>query len=204
MNSKDFSALARQILPSVPGYFVRGPLIFARPVGAILRAIYFEGSSFDKRSFYVWAFFLPLFVPTTHLSFTLGVRLRQRLGGDRWNADDLNLVADIDDAIRTQALPFLNKAESPRDLPLVADLLGANNLYVQEAIAYCLAWAGETIKAIQRLDRLTELLDTRISWQAEMERNAQVLKKKLLKSPVDAQEQLDTWERETKSNLDLP
>jgi polygalacturonase len=51
-----------------------------------LRGLYFEGSSFDGKSFYVWTFVLPLFVPTKHVSFNLGKRLRALGGADRWNA----------------------------------------------------------------------------------------------------------------------
>jgi hypothetical protein len=203
VNNKDFVALIKAILPNTPGYFVKGSMVLAKPLGDILRAIYFEGSSFDRRSFYIWAFFLPLFVPATHISFTLGIRIRLPLGGDRWNVDALNLVADINDALHSQALPFLDKVGSPQDAVLMAKSLETNNPYVQEAIAYCLARTGEVGEATQRLDRLTAMLDTKISWQAEMIRNAQVLKTKLLNTPLDARKQLDAWETETTRNLGL-
>jgi len=84
MKTKEFVSLAKQLSPDLHGFAINGPLMFIRPVNRVLRGLYFEGSSFDAKSFYLWAFFLPLCVPTKHVSFNLGKRIRGG-GGERWS-----------------------------------------------------------------------------------------------------------------------
>lgn len=65
------------LLPSLPGYRVRGSLLYAEPVEALLRGFLFETSGSDRTAFYVWAFVQPLDAPAPDIPLTFG----ERLGG---------------------------------------------------------------------------------------------------------------------------
>jgi len=169
-----------------------------------LLGLCFEGSSFDRKSFYVWTFFLPLFVPTKHVSFNFGKRLREPSGGDRWNADAPNLIADLAAAVEREALPFLSGIKSTEDIAKAAATAfqKSGGPYAQQAIAYAWARSGEVTRASEELNRLVRLLDLKIPWQREMAERAETLKVKLA-NPADAQRQLEAWEAETLQNLGL-
>ena len=77
------------------------------------------------------------------------------------------------------------------------------NPYVQEALAYSLARAGDIDEAVAALDQLINLLDGKLSWQHDMADRAQVLKDKLVANPSEAQQQLEAWQKESVSNLGL-
>jgi hypothetical protein len=68
-----------------------------------LRGLCFESSS-DAKCFYLWVFFLPLFVPHDSIGFTHGKRLRRNANGWGWYADDLNLISDLSNTIRRDAM----------------------------------------------------------------------------------------------------
>ena len=85
MTTKEFVSLEKRLLPELPGFAIKGPLMLIRPVECMLRGISFEGSSFDKTSFYVTMFVMPLCVPTNHLYLNFGSRVRRAEGGDRWS-----------------------------------------------------------------------------------------------------------------------
>ncbi|HTD06250.1 hypothetical protein [Undibacterium sp.] len=204
MKSKDFVALAKRLLPNMPGFAVKGPMVAMLPVKFAVRGIYFEGSSFDTKSFYVWVFFLPLFVPTSNVSFNLGRRLRVPAGGDRWSTDMPNLMGDLAAAVERDALPFLSGIESPLDIAKAAEKIQApKDPYVQQAIAYAWARAGDTARACDELGKLVRLLDSKIPWQHAMSDRAEGLKAKLLESPMEAKAQLEAWEVETVQGLGL-
>ena len=204
MTNKDFAGLGKQLLPNLPGFSVKGPMTFICPVKDALRGLYFEGSTFDEKSFYVWTFFLPLFAPTKHVSFNLGKRLREPSGGDRWNADTPNLIADLGAAVKREALPFLSGIETAEDIAKAAAAFQkAGDPYAQQAIAYAWARSGEVTRANEEFNRLVRLLDLKIPWQREMAERAETLKAKLLANPADAQRQLEDWEVETLQNLGL-
>jgi hypothetical protein len=204
MKNKDFNALAKRILPDLPGFVIKSPMVFASPVSHALRGLYFEGSDFDKESFCVWAFFVPLYVPTRHVSFTFGKRLAELGGGTRWKASATNLTTELGAAVKREALPFLSGINSPRAIARAAmSVEGRQNPYVQEALAYSLARAGDIDEAVGALDQLISLLDGKLSWQRDMADRAQVLKDRLVANPSEAQQQLEAWQEESVSNLGL-
>lgn len=203
MKNKDFAELAKHLLPDLPGFFVKGPLVASHPVKNTLRGLYFEGSDFDKHSFYVWTFFLPLFVPTKHVSFNLGKRLREPGGGDRWNADAPNLVAELRAAVKRDALSFLSGIESAEDIARAAAAFQkTGDPYALQAIAYAWARAGDVERAMEELERLIRLLDVEVPWQLEMIERAETLKAKLA-DPTERQRQFAVWENESVKNLGL-
>ena len=76
-------------------------------------------------------------------------------------------------------------------------------LYVQEAIAYALARAGDVAQAAMALDQLVGLLDEKVPWQCEMADRARALKSQMVSNPADVQRQLEAWEAESVHNLGL-
>lgn len=203
MTNKDFAGLGKRLLPALPGFSVKGPMTFFCPVKDVLRGLYFEGSSFDGKSFYVWMFFLPLFAPAKHVNFNLGKRLREPSGGDRWNADTPSLIADLGAVVEREALPLLSGIESAEDMVKAATAFqNTRDPYAQQAIAYAWARSGEVMRADEELSRLLRLLDLKIPWQREMAERAETLKVRLA-NPADAQRQLQAWETETSQNLGL-
>lgn len=200
MRNKDFAVLAQRLLPDLPGFAIKAPLMFISPVGYTLRGLYFESHSYETNLFYVWMFFLPLFIPRKHVSFEFG----KRIGGDHWNADAPDLIPQLGDALKREALPFLSPIKSPRDVAQAAMALRLpQNPHIQQAIAYAFARAGEVSTALRALHELIRLLDGKVPWQREMAERAETLIGKLAVNPADAQQQLETWEAETAKNLSL-
>ena len=156
MRNKDFAVLAQRLLPDLPGFAIKAPLMFISPVGYTLRGLYFESHSYETNLFYVWVFFLPLFIPRKHVSFEFG----KRIGGDHWNADAPDLIRQLGDALKREALPFLSPIKSPRDVAQAAMALRLpQNPHIQQAIAYAFARAGEVSAALRALHELIRLLD---------------------------------------------
>jgi hypothetical protein len=100
MTTKEFVALGKSLLPKLPGFAVKGSLMFIPPVECVLRGIHFDGSSFDKRSFSVTTFALPLCVPTNHLYLNFGTRVRHKGGGDRWSMRTPDLREELATALK--------------------------------------------------------------------------------------------------------
>jgi len=202
MKTREFVAIEKQLLPELPGFAVKGSLMFARPVKEILRGIYFAGSDFDKTSFYVNVFALPLCDPTTHLYFNFGSSLRIA-GGDRWNSNDPDVLADLGAAIRRDAVPFLSRAESILGFVELAKSSSTGNPHTPKAIAFALARAGRVDEAVNVIDKLLPELDLEVKWQSEIADIAKALRAKLLSNPSTARQQLESWEAESVRNLGL-
>jgi len=202
MKTKDFAALGRRLLPELPGFTVKGQMIFIQPVAHTLRGICFDGSSFDPNLFFVQVFAQPLFVPAKRLALNIGWRLGG--GSHRWNVNAPGLLEDLSAVLKREALPFLARIESPRDLAQAAtSLQKSQDPYTQQAVAYALARAGDVNKAVAELDQLTRLLDVKVPWQLEMLARANALKSQLLRDAPSAQKQLQAWEAESVRNLGL-
>jgi hypothetical protein len=178
-------------------------LLYALPLDHILRAICFEGSAFDKETFYVNVFFMPLYVPATHIHFGFGHRLRSATSG-AWTSNNPQLRDELLACIQRDGLPFLEGVRQPCDVATAIHRLGADfDPYKLEAIAYSLAMADDVAAAQQALERLTKALDKGISWQAEMMERATELARKLGVDPQEARRQLAEWEQATVKNLGL-
>src|SRR5574341_1368812 len=101
MRRKEFQAVAKQLLPDLPGWRLKGPLLIWPPVDHTLRGVCFEPSGFDRSGFYLWMFLLPLCVRREYLSFEIGERLR--IG---WRSDDPQLVPKLLRALQEEAIPY--------------------------------------------------------------------------------------------------
>jgi hypothetical protein len=201
MTTKEFVALEKDLLRELPGLAIKGSLMFIPPVGSLLRGISFKRSS-DKDRFYVSAFVIPLCVPTNHLYFNFGHRMRHG-GADGWNRGMPDLLWELSAALKSQAMPPLSPVNSLLEFAEFAGQFNPKSLPTLRAIAYSLARAGEKRRAIDVLDRLAALCDPAVEWQRTLAQEGQGLKEKLLGDPEEARRQLEAWESETVHNLGL-
>ncbi len=169
---------------------------------SLLRGIYFEDTSFDKEAFYVWAFYLPLYVPTAHVSFTFGKRLA---AGRRWRSS-ATPPEELASVIRDEALPFLLKAETPErfaaEISSIAD--NPRDPYVFQAKAYSLAKSGNASGAIKGLKQLISVLDEKglvIPWVDDMRSRGELLLDEINKDAQGAKQLLCDWEVFSRKSL---
>jgi hypothetical protein len=207
MKKNALTSLVEQLNPHLPEVRVKLPMIVFPPFREILKALYFEHSVSDKDRFYLWVFFIPLCVPTQHVTLSLG----RRIGGkdQRWDFKDPRLVEKIALSIKSDALPFLKCVQEPHEAARFALSVGgaAKSPFAQQANAYLLVQAGETNEAFKSLDELLDLLNVAeefdVPWPREMVARAQRLKALLHKIPAAAVAQLQDWESESVHNLGL-
>jgi hypothetical protein len=195
-------ALETKIAEALPPLRVKKTLMLLPPIGHVLRGIWFDRSAYDEVSFSVTAFLMPLCVPTDHLYFNFGDRVRHKGGGDRWSMDMPNLVADLVAALRSQALPFLSRGETLEGFIEVAKS-GPPTGRTLESLGYAVAQTGDAKQAIEVLSRICPMLNTNIAWQRELGDQVRALSAELAKHPEKVQKQLAQWEEETVRNLDL-
>jgi hypothetical protein len=203
MTTNKFVSLEKQLLPDLSGFAIKGRLMFMPPVESVLRGIHFEGSAFDKTSFSVTVFVMPLCVPTEYLYFNFGKRLRHGAKGALWQIGEPDMLVELTSAVKLQAVPFLSRVESLLDFVEVARSFSSGNPHTPRAIAFALARAGQSGPAAVVLDKLLNRLDMSVAWQRQIAEQATNLKAKLVASPAEARQQLESWEAETVRNLGL-
>jgi hypothetical protein len=203
MKKNQVRQLSRKLLPFLPGYVQKGFMLYESRVEHVLRGFYFEDSGFDAGAFYVWVFFLPLYVPTSHISFNFGHRLGGA-NGKKWTLDDPALGEKLLDIIVTEGLAFLSYVKSPSQVEHFLRRLGGSSpdSHQLEAIAYSIAISGDSKAAASSLDDLLRVLDPSIGWQQQMIERARTLRS-ALDSPGAAKNLLLSWEASTRKNLGL-
>jgi len=204
MKKKEFEALCRNFLPSLPGFQCKGWLLFMPP-DHLLRGFCCDGSGFDKTKFTVWVFALPLYVPTTHVYFLFGHRLKDDRGCEIWwDLNDSKCAQDLLARIQTQGLPFLDRIDSlARLLEIAIKLPAAQTARKWETIAYSSLMMDDYAGTRDNLDRLVAVLDTTVPWQAEMMDHAVQLKQKLCNDGSQAKQLLLQWEQGSLRSLGL-
>lgn len=75
MKKKEFERMFKQWLPELPGFAVKGHLLYKEPIGHILRGFCGEGSGFSKTDFTIHVFAQPLYEPEDFLWFSYGKRI---------------------------------------------------------------------------------------------------------------------------------
>lgn len=207
MRVKELISLEKNLLGQFPGFTVKGQLMILNPVEHTLRGFHFDGSSFDKKSFYVDVFFMPLCVPTEQVHFTFGHRVRDK-GGDRWSIQDSNFQLTLELAMQREVL-FLSSLHTPKDVAKALEPLtrpndaGYVNPHCYEALAYTLVQAGEISRAAEVIDTLLKHANPTLAWECEISERARLIQGKLLKHPEAVGEQLAVWEAQTIRNLEL-
>jgi hypothetical protein len=205
MTTKQYAKIAKELLPHLPGFVVEKKMVFKPPVGDFLRGLYFENTS-DANYFHFSMFFLPVFVPTECVYFNYGKRIGNALN---WRADNPNLLSDLNEAIRVEAIPFFNHVSTLAGvvnyLKTFVESSGPRvNSHTLEALAYSLIKNEEYSAALKVLAKLVEITDKdTIPWVLEQKARAQLVEVKLFKKPEDALAQLETWTNETINKLGL-
>jgi len=204
VKTREFVTLEQRLLPSLPGYAVKGRMMIVVPVVHTLRGFYFEPSGFSSKKFYVNMFFMPLCVPAKHVHFTFGHRV-----GHGWDAKEPDLETKLKAAMKGD-MRFLLGLRTPKDTAKALEPLttgnpvtGYVNPHCYEALAYTLITAGELAGAATVIDNLLRSVNFSVSWEAEIASRAQLMKEKLSENPERANQQLLTWEAETVRNLGL-
>ena len=202
MNATVAKTIGHPLLPLLPRFQQKGAMLYHAPSTGVLRGIYLEDSGFDKEAFYVWTFFLPLYVPAAHVSFTFGKRLVE---GKRWKMDAIG--DNLKEAVRDEALPFLNRAETAADFAEIVGEIAESprDPYVIQGRAYSLAKADDRIAAIAELKELVTVLQgmNGLPWVSEMLGRTQKFMKQLAEAPAQAKQSLTDWETTTRKNLRL-
>jgi hypothetical protein len=205
MKTKEFVEMEKRLLPNLPGFTIKGPMLFISPVGNLLRGFYFESSAFAQKSFYINVFFLPLYVPTKNIHFTFGHRVgRER----RWTADQPGIETSLTSEIQKE-LSFLTGLKTIADV--VAALrafttpneAGYVNPHCYEALAYSLIKVGETKNALGVINLLVKRANPAVAWEAEIAQRVQLIGSKLLEKPDEVQARLSAWETDTARNLGI-
>jgi hypothetical protein len=154
MKKKQFESVCKGIVPELPGFVCKGWLLYRHPTNHLLRGFCCNASGFDPTKFTVVVFVLPLYVPTNHVYFLFGGRLKDDRGCDQWwDVSEPNLSEDLLSRIKSQGLPFLCQMDSPTKLADQAHGLPATQeCYKLEVVAYSLAMAGDYAGAQQCLE----------------------------------------------------
>lgn len=206
VKTKEFTKIARKILPQFPQLATERMLIFLAPIGDILCGLAF-GSSSDAKIFYVHKFLLPLYVPTEAVHVTFGERIRIN-GNEGWRSDDPNLIENLTDTIRREIPFFTNTSTITGALDFFkADIENGRprvNSHELEALAYTFVKNGNYSSALESLADLKQRLqgDT-IPWVVAQFNRAQLIEGKLLQNPEAALQQLEIWKAETFRKIGL-
>ena len=204
MKAAEIKRLYAPLQPLLPQFKQQGPLLYLIGPDGLLKGLYIEDSGFDKNAFYLWAFFLPLYVPTQHVSFTFGKRLAN---GKRWNnVDGEALARELTRAVLDEAIPFLGQADTPQQFAERVERFveNARDPYVARAKAYSLARCGNAQGAVAELRNLNSLLrsmDGMAPWTDVMLNEATAFSARVEADFESAKRMLDFWEAESRQHL---
>ena len=203
MKASQLRPIFRYLTANLDGFAFKGRMVFAIPVDHILRAFLAEPSGFDADGFYLWAFAIPLYIPTDHISFSFGDRIYHD-GLQWWNRNDPNLNEKLLQSIQADGLSLLEATSSPQKMiDFVVARFVSENPYHRQALAYSLAAAEDYVRSREELNALIEMLDPDVDWQVEMKLRAMRLRDAIDTDPRVAQELLAGWEAESRHNLKI-
>jgi hypothetical protein len=202
------------LLSSFKSFACTGRMMFLEPRGSVLCGIYFEDSSFNQTTLYVWVFVQPLYVPSEHVHFTFGHRLINRaeggLANESWNLGseseyDEHQIQSLANAIRGDAIPYIKRLETPQDIANnLSESTGLlNNVFVREAVAYSRAKIGEYANAKKELEALMYSVDPDDPWYS-IKTRAQELLTGINGGSKSVSDLFEKWEHETAVHLHLP
>lgn len=207
MKGRAFQKFAQNfLLPELPGFAVKGDLIYRVTVGRVLNAITFDSSGFSPRVFYPNAFVQPLYVPLDFITMTLG---KPFLGHWEFQPGNQALADRLLQSIKTEGMPLLQALGTPEKIAHHAEKMkSTENHYVRQATAYSMVLVGEEREAIKRLDELLVMLEKMASgiqkWALDVHREVAHFRGIVLRDPDEARTLLLQWGEETRTKLKLP
>lgn len=204
MKKSDFARLGKVVMDGLPGFCIKGSLLFRCPFTWCVEGIHFDSASHDPLAFYVDIFLLPLCVPTQHLHVSFGTRVRRISGSDRWSAEDPSFSVELQQQIETSTSELFKEVKSPLEIAVRIPAVNRGTQVVgEEATAFMYARGGDRVCALAALEALEMKLDPTAPWKREMLERVRHLQGLVRNSPVQAQQQLAAWEEETVQNLGL-
>lgn len=187
MKRRELASLLRHPLLQLEGFVLRGWLLFKPPLDRLLRGIFFDSSG-DSRTFYPTSFVMPLCVPTDHIYFTFGDRLRTSPGSGGWSTDMPDLAAELGAALKRSAV-FLSGIDSLPAFVAFAEPRARTERNL-EGIGYALAREGQATRAVAIFDELLDKVDMSVDWHRELSGRINDLRRMLIESPEKARSQL--------------
>jgi hypothetical protein len=205
MKKIDFIKIGKQFLDLLPNYTINGDLIFTLTEHRVLRGFCFEGSAFNKETFFVNFFIMPLALPTQTLYFNCGNRLRDCQGADAWSTNQKDLIEELRNAVKNQAIPWFSTFDSPRETIFFIKkwVSESKNFRTWETGAALLASYADIEGALAFIDRCLEVCDLSILWHRDIAEQLKELKKACLDNPLALETLLDYWTKETLITLKL-
>lgn len=195
---RDANRLLGAATASLDNFVTRGRVAWIRPVGEVARGVAIDESSFDPAGFYVWAFVMPVFVPSSHVSFNLGFRLKRFDGSQLWNANEPDCTAELAEAIATQAVSQL---QSVNDAASVMSFMHRRGIVDRHTTLLCHSKLGNIEAAERAYQELMQGLDVTVKWQRELAESASDVLRKLRHSQAEAHRQLQQWSNATVKSL---
>ena len=205
MKKKQFESLCQRLSPHLAGFSCNGWLLARPVVNGILAGFACDASGFDSAKFTVVAFALPLYVPTNHLHFNFGFRLKDERGCEIWwSAEDPELERRLLENIQRDGLPFLRAFDDPTGFADAFRRVGnETDPYCLEAIAFSFAKCGDFAQATSGLQKLLTVLRPNVVWHGAIRERADRLLSALKESPSAVTKLLDAWTRDSVDNLRL-
>lgn len=201
----------RYLLPHLPGFSVKGHLVYRSDLTYFLCGIDFESSAFESMAFALTVLVQPLYIPKDYLSYHFGRRLDRPDGLQWWSGlqdqDEATYMGEALHSIQVQGLPFLGKFLSPGDLANRSDELGPvpTDPHLLEAVGYSLVLDGQYDRAWETLEKLHRVLDnmSRHALRAVFVGRVSELEGRLRQDPKQAIGLLHEWRDQTIRNLRL-
>lgn len=214
MKNAEFERLAkRYILPDLPGFTVKGKLIFEAPIGLILNGIIFQPSGWDKEKFRVEVFIQPLYIPYDSIIFLFGYdlcSLRNKVFGQHWWKVDagINIVmTEILQRILADCLDWFGHFTSPVSVVNNnINTVAPTDPHLLRAIAYSWIMCDNRMKADETIGVLLDKLysyDPSDEWVNATIKEVSSIRELLLVDSVKAKEQLLVYRKYTIEKLRL-
>ena len=195
-------AIEKALIKIFPQFTLKKDLMIITPLRHILFAIDFHGSQYDDTSLVIEPFIMPLFVPCDFFTLDFSFRLKKEDGKSRWDSTMPDLVSEVANGFRDQALPFLDAVDSCLDFAIMTENYGERE-EILRARAYALARAGETGRAIEVVDRLLSQSVPLYPHGFRVRDQLRELRFLLIDDPAAAQQHLAKVEVETTRALGL-
>jgi hypothetical protein len=145
---------------------------------------------------------MPLCVPTDHLYFTFGERIRTSARRERWNTAMPNLKEEVWSALQDKAIPYLSKVTSLSDFVALAET-NPRTVRSLEGLGYALARLGMVDRALAVLDELLGKIDPSRGWEQELSVEITRLRSTLMSAPDEVPSILSSVEARTINALGL-
>jgi hypothetical protein len=117
MKKRQAQILYKAMLPHLPELVTDGrKLLLFSPIGHTLRALLISDSSYTSEDFYFHWFFMPLCISRDYIILGYGERLKAPDGTTGWSTSIPDLPMRMVEAVRSQALPHLQKLKTEDDV----------------------------------------------------------------------------------------